>query len=202
MSNELERSRCLEEVHYITYHASNNLLNSGRYIKALRHTQGLSRSDREKMRYEYLINRCLQKHIVFLQEAIINGYGKTPNTRLIPAESAKRIKALATSSLAVSDGKHSLIDVDGLKKMEMIKRAVLLKDDLVLPCKVKSENQKYKFNTQIIMTRDNVLSYASRGLDYEPTQTYSNKNIAIQKVGAGIKNNELLAKSKNTTVSR
>lgn len=192
--SELKRSKCLEQIHNISYRSLNNLESSGRYITALRHSQSLEKDENEKLNYEYSINQCLYKHIIFLQESIINSYGKKTNLKIIPLNLANTIKKLAKSNYAVSQNNISLVDVEGLKKLQTIKKAVILKDNLVLPCKVKSENQKYKFNTHIIMTKENVLSYASNSLEYEGNQNNIYHNVLLTKVGKGIKDNELIKK--------
>ena len=193
MANELKRSKCIEEINLLAYHASPNLLTSGRYIKALRNYQNIVKNDNEKMKLEYLINRHLHKHIVFLQEAIINSYNKKPEIITINKEQALKFKQMAKSDYAISDTNMSIIDIEGMKKLETIKKSVVLKNTMVLPCKIKSENQKYKFNTQIIMTKNNVLGYASYSYDYD---SKTNHNIMIHKLGKGIKNNDLLTKKK------
>ena len=158
-------------------------------------------NEKEKVKYEYIINKLLRKHIIFIQEVVSESQDKTPRKVLSPLQGEK-IKQLAKSGCAASNGTFALVDVDGLKKLEVIKRAVVLKDDLVLPCKVKSENQKYKFNTQIIMSRDNVLGYAKGQYDYDYGLENVNHNTLVVKLGSGILNNELLEKSKQKQASR
>ena len=87
-------------------------------------------------------------------------------------------------------------DIESLKKINMLNNTVLLENNLVLPCKIKSENDKYKFNTEIIMTKDNVLGYASHSYEYDKK---SNHNIMIHKMGNGLKNSNLVKKSKQAT---
>lgn len=201
MSKELKRSKCLEELNNLVYRAQPSLETSGRYIKALRQSQSLTKDEKEKLKYEYIINKFLRKHIIFIQEAASQSYGKSPR-KVVSPSNAERIKQLAKSSYAVSDGHLSLVDVDGLKKMSVIKRAVVLKEDLVLPCKVKSENQKYKFNTQIIMSKDNVLGYATSQYEYDYSVDNINHNTLLIKIGNGILHNELLEKSKQKQATR
>lgn len=196
MSSELQRNKCLEQIYNLSYRATPSLETSGRYIKILRNIQSLTKDSKEKVKYEYKINKCLHKHIIFLQESIINSYGKIKNTKL-EFSCGEKIKQLAKSKYSLEDANLSIVDVDGLKKMNMIGKAVMLKSPLVIPCKVKSENQKYKFNTQIIMTKNNVLSYASNELEYD--DSVINHNILLTKVGKGLLNNELLTKSNNTS---
>lgn len=199
MSSEIKRNKCLEQIYNLSYRTLPCLETSGRYIKTLRNIQSLIKDEKEKMKYEYMINKCLHKHIVFLQESIISSYGKSPNNK-ISNEKGKIIENLAKSNYSFNENNMSIVDIDGLKKIQMIKNAVIIKEPLVLPCKVKSENQKYKFNTQIIMTKNNVLSYASNKLEYEPGIT--NHNILLTKVGKGISENELIQKANKTHISR
>ena len=51
--------------------------------------------------------------------------------------------------------------------MKVLDKAVVLKKDVVLPIKVKSSDRKYNFNAQIILSKNNVLSYASNEMAYE-----------------------------------
>ena len=198
MSKELKRNRCLEDIDAITYKRNPRIETSGRYIKTLRKSQSLSSDDNEKMKYEYVINKHLNKHILLLQEASINGYGKTANKR-ITISKGEFIKILAKSQFAVSEDKFTLVDVEGLKHFKILDKSVMLKEDLVLPCKVKSENQKYKFNTQIIMSKNNVLGYSTNNYEYDYSINNVNHNVLLTKVGKGIVSNELLAKSKQVT---
>ena len=197
MSSELKRNKCLEQIYHVPYKSMPSIETSGRYIKTLRNIQSLTKDEKEKVKYEYIINKCLHKHIIFLQESIINGYGNTKNTKLDPSIGEK-IKRLAKSDYSLVEGNISITDVDGLKKMNMLKKAVILKKPLVLPCKVKSENQKYKFNTQIIMTKNNVLSYASNKLEYDSSVV--NHNILLTKVGKGL--TAIESNNKTNSVSR
>lgn len=201
MSKELKRNKCLEEINYLAYHAQGGLEASGRYIKSLRQTQRSLDNDNDKKRYEYNIKRTMDKHLVSLQEAIVKSYGKSPNKK-ISASKGELIKMLATSDLSVREGKYSLVDVEGLNKFKILSKVVLLKDELLLPCKVRSENQQYRFNTQIIMSKYNVLAYADRGFEYETETSNINHNVLLNKVGKGIINNELLEKARSNRTSR
>lgn len=201
MSKELKRSKCIEDINRLCYHAHPNLETSGRYIKSLRRVQSLITDEKEKLKYEYLINRLLQKHIIFLQESIINSYGRVATKQTISSQSASQIHKLANSTLAVSENGYSLVDVDGLKKLKTVKKSVILKQSISLPCKVKSENQKYKFIAEIIVTPTNVLSYASYDYEYDQTQVNANHNVLLHKVGSGIKSSQV-SKSNTTINSR
>ena len=121
MSKELKRSKCLEELNHLVYRAQPSLETSGRYIKSLRQSQSLTKDEKEKMKYEYIINKLLRKHIILIQDVASESYEKTPRQVVSPSQGAK-IKQLATSSYAASNGNLSLVDVDGLKKMQIIKR--------------------------------------------------------------------------------
>lgn len=195
MSKELKRNKCLEKIEAITCKANPSLETSGRYIKTLRKSQNLSKDNNEKMKYEYVINKYLQKHMILLQESAINSYGKKPDKRLSLTK-GEFIKNLAKSEYGVGENKYTLVDVDCLKQFKMLEKSVILKDDLVLSCKVKSENQKYRFNTQIIMSQNNVLGYTTNEYEYDYSLNNVNHNVLLTKVGSGIKNNELLEKSK------
>lgn len=196
MSTESKRSKCLAEVNRIEYKSLPTLVNSGRYIRSLRYLQSVSPNEQDKLKQEYLINKLLTKHIVLLQEAIINSNGVQNTPAVVSLPVANMIKSLAQSPFSVSDGKFSLVDVEGLKRLQIIKRAVILPTTLVLPCKVKSENQQYKFNTQIIMSSSNVLAY-TRGVEHDDTLANVNHNTLLTKVGTGITNNPLIKKDKN-----
>lgn len=202
MSSELKRSKCLEEIYANTYRANPNLVTSGRYLKTLRHTQTHLENEEEKAKYEYIINRGLQKHIVYLQEAIINSYGNTSNKRQISASSAQAIKRLASSNLVTKGEKYSMVDIDGLRRLSTIKKAVVLEKTLVLPCKVKSENQQFKFNTEIIITKNNVLTYASHDLEHDTSKNNVNHYVLITKMGKGLKESKLVEKSHNKQATR
>ena len=71
MSKEIKQSKCLEDISAIAYKGQGSLSSSGRYIKALRQTQNLLEDKNEKKSYEYKIQRCLQKHIIFWQKPIL-----------------------------------------------------------------------------------------------------------------------------------
>lgn len=202
MSSELQRSRCLEEIHANTYHANPNLVTSGRYLKTLRHTQSQLQTEEEKLKYEYMISRGLQKHIVYLQEAIISSYGNTAPKKQISKSSAQKIKILATSNLATNMERYSMVDVDGLRRLSTIKKAVVLDKNLVLPCKVRSENKQYKFNTEIIVTKNNVLTYASHDFDHDSSLTNINHYVLITKLGNGILSSPLVQKIHNKQAIR
>lgn len=197
MNKEIKRAHCLSSIYQIVNRNNPNLINCGRYIKALRQEQNLTLDIETKQKYEYIITKLLEKHIIYLQEAILSA--TTRKTRAISPQLASKIKSLSSSQYSVQDQKYSLVDIDGLRKMEIIKKAVILKDDLVLPCKVKSDNQQFKFNTQIIVTKDNVLTYASCKLEHDPTQTNINHNTLLTKIGKGILENELISKQVHLT---
>ena len=196
MSKELKRSKCLENVAYIMYRSNPNLENCGRYIKALRNSQSLVTDSVEKENYDYLINKYLSKHIVYLQESLLCA-NKNQINSAIPFEIALRLKSLSRSDDSLSEGKYSLVNIEALKKMLMIKKAVVLKDNLVLPCKVKSFNEQYKFNTQVIMSKENVLAYTNG--NYEHDNSLVNHYTLINKLGEGIKNSELLKNTAQVT---
>ena len=195
MSSELKRSKCLEKVNHIEYRSLPSLLSSGRYISSLRYLQRVTTNTDDKMRYEYVINKCLTKHIVLLQETLLSS-GKSQKETTITPKTYKIIQKLSKSDYAAKEGKYSLVDVEGLKKIQTIKRAVVLSSPLVLPCKVKSENKEYKFNTQIIMTPNNVLGYTRGYFEYDDSKPNINHNTLITKAGKGIKNNEFAKKAK------
>ncbi len=193
MSIELKRNKCLENIAYVIYRSNPNLENCGRYIKALRNSLSLTTDIEEKRYYEELIKKCLSNHIIHLQEALL-GASELKENNVIPFDMALRIKSLSRSNNSLSEGKYSLVNIDALKKMLTIKKAVVLEDSLVLPCKVKSFDQKYKFNTQIIMSKDNVLAYTND--HYELDTSLINHYTLINKIGSGILNSELLKSKK------
>lgn len=196
MSNEIKRSECLVLVNQIDYEATPRLETLGRYIKSLRYLQGLLSNKEDILKYEYIINALIIKHISLLQEMLSDAH-KTPN-KIIPKSMAYDIKKLTTSSYKVSDGTYSLIDIEGMKKLHIIKKSVLLPSPIALPCKIMSKNKEYKFNTQIIMTQKNVLSYVRGELDYDNSLVNVNHNTLLTKVGTGIKNNPLITKNKQS----
>lgn len=196
MSKEIKQSKCLEDISAIAYKGKGNLHSSGRYIKALRQTQNLLEDENERKSYEYKIQRCLQKHIVFLQESIINSYGKSVNKN-IDKECGNRIKELMLSKYCIREGNLSLVDIECVRQEKALSRAVILNKNLVLPCKVKSTDGNYRFNTEIIMTKDNVLGYACS--EYEGVDTRKYNQAKIVKLGEGIKNSELNKKEKTVT---
>lgn len=197
MSRELNRNKCLEHLDAITYKSNPRIETLGRYIKSLRKSQSLTKDVNEKMKYEYVINKYLNKHIALLQDAAIRENAKTPNKR-ISTFTGNFIKRLLVSEHAVSDNRFTLVDVDGLKHFEILDKSVILKSDLVLPCKVKSENQQYRFNTQVIVSKSNVLGYSTKEYEYDYSSNNVNHNVLLTKVGKGITENELLTKNKES----
>ena len=197
MSKELKRSKCLENIAYITYRTNPNIENCGRYIKALRNSLSLVKDPNEKEKYEVLINKCLSTHLVYLQEAILCANKNNKNTT-INFNTALKLKQLARSSYSINEGKYSLVNIEALKKLNAIKKSVILTDTLVLPCKVKSFNEQFKFNTQIIMSQDNVLGYTNGNYEFDNSKV--NHYILINKIGEGIKNNPLLKKNTQPTL--
>ena len=198
MNKQVKRAVCLENVYAISQHTVES---SGRYIKSLRHTLGLITSESEKLKYEYKLTRSLQKHIMLLQESIIHSAGKAPN-KSIEAPVATKIIGLTRSPIAFTEGKYSYVDVDSLRNMKLLKKAVMLKKDVVLPIKVKSQDEAYKFNVQVVLSKNNVLSYASSTLSNEVVTSKLYRPIKIERFGKGIRHNELIEKAKSTTVSR
>jgi hypothetical protein len=192
MNKQLKRAQCLESVYSIS---PATLESSGRYIKALRHSYGLTSNETEKVKYEYKLTRSLQKHIMLLQETIISSAGKSPSKK-IDASTARKLKGLTKSVVAISDGKYSYVDVDSLRNKRTLDKAVILKKDIVLPIKVKSSDSQYKFNAQIVLSQDNILSYATNTLDNGNVVTQLYRPTPIVKMGKGIKNNEIIEKAK------
>jgi len=198
MNKQVKRALCLEGIYSLPTHT---LESSGRYIKALRHSYGLTSNPMEKVKYEYKLTRSLQKHIMLLQENIINSVGKSPNKK-IESSIGNNIKNLTKSPVALNEGKYSYVDVDSLRNLKLLKKAVILKKDVVLPVKVKSRDNAYKFNTQIILSKNNILSYASNTLDASNVNARLYNPIKIERLGTGIKNNELIEKAKKVSVNR
>ena len=91
MDSKEKKCLCLEQFYSNCYRANPNLLTSGRYIKSLKEHYNKTQSLDTKIKYEYLINRLLQKHIIHLQESIINSLGNTITKRTISNEVATRI---------------------------------------------------------------------------------------------------------------
>ena len=198
MNKQLKRAQCLESVYSIS---PATLESSGRYIKALRHSYGLTSNETEKVKYEYKLTRSLQKHIMLLQETIISSAGKSPSKK-IDGRVARKLKGLTSSVVAISDGKHSYVDVDSLRNMKVLDKTVVLKKDVVLPIKVKSSDRQYNFNAQIILSKDNVLSYASNGIAYEENYAKLHRQTKIERFGKGIKHNEIIEKARAASVRR
>ena len=196
MSNEIKRSECLVFVNQIDYEANPRLETLGRYIKSLRYLQGLCSDEDDILKYEYMINTLIIKHIALLQESI-SPFTKGEN-KSISKDLGNDIKNLTTSPYKVSDGNFSLINVEEMKKLYVIKKAVLLPSPIALPCKIMSKNKQYKFKTQIIMTQKNVLAYVHGELDYDSSQVNVNHNTLLTKVGKGIKNSPLLTKTRQS----
>lgn len=196
MHKELKRSKCLENIAYIIYRSNPNLENCGRYIKALRNSLSLTQDIKEKEKYEYIINNCLSKHIIYLQESILKA-NKTDKPNIISYDLALRLKSLSRSNNSITDGKYSIVNIEAFKQLSIINKSVILNDNLVLPCKVKSFNEQYKFNTQVIMSKENVLTYSTS--NYEHDNSLVNHYTLINKIGQGILNNELVKKKTQTT---
>lgn len=187
MNKEIKRALYLENVYSINL---NTVEASGRHIKAQRQLYSLITNPTERLKYEYNLTRSLQKHIMLLQENIINSNGKTPNKK-VGIEFAKRIKDLTTSPIALHEGNYSYVDVESLRNQKVLDKTVLLKKDIVLPIKVKSSDNLYKFNTQIILSTDNVLSYASYTFSKDE-YTKVPQTTKIVRMGKGIKHNEII----------
>ena len=187
MSKELNKSICLKNIHSSAYKACPSLENSGRYIKAIHHLYNKLENEDEKLECQYLVNRHLSSHIICLQEAIINSFNTDNKSPFISKQQGDKFRELAKGEFSLKEGKYSLVDAEDLKTMQMLKRCVYLDKDLVLPCKVKSQDDTYHFNTEIIVTKNNVLSYASYGFEEDKTRNV-NHNVLITKYGKGIKN--------------
>ena len=86
--------------------------------------------------------------------------------------------------------------------MQILQRAVVLKKDVALPVKVKSSNGKYKFNAQIILSKGNVLSYASNNFGYEENYAKLYRVTPIERLGSGVKNNEVIEKAQSRAKAR
>ena len=198
MNKQIKRAQCLENVYSI---APATLESSGRHIKALRHLYGLTTNNSELLKLQYHLTRALQKHIMLLQETIIYSAGKTTDKK-IDANVAEKLKGLTTSVVAINDGKHNYVDVDSLRNMKVLDKAVVLKNDVVLPIKVKSSDRKYNFNAQIVLSKNNILSYASNQLSYEESYAKLYRPTKIERFGKGIKHNEIIANAKSASVSR
>ena len=188
MNKQVKIASCLEHIYSIS---PNTIESSGRYIKAIRQSYGLTNNSSEKVKYEYKLTRSLQKHIMLLQENIVHNSNKTP-TNTIDANVAKTIINLTKSQIAYTEGRISYVDVDSLRNLNALEKAVIIKKDIVLPVKVKSSDGVYKFNTQIILSKSNVLSYASNTLDTKEVEAKLYVPRRIEKLGLGIKNNELI----------
>lgn len=195
MTKELKRSQCLTSIYGLVYQSNPELCSLGRYIKALRYEQSLLKDPLNNQQYDSKINNLLQQHIIYLQEAVLSF--KHLKTKTIDRQLANKIKNIASSQFSVSDDKYSLVDIDGLKKIKLIKNAVVLKDNLVLPCKVKSDNGQFKFVVQIVMTKDNVLLNSKNNFEFDYSSSNVNHYTLLTKVGKGITTNELKPKSIN-----
>ncbi len=196
MNKQLRNSRTLESVYAIN---PVTLESSGRLIKAQRQTCGLTTSDKERLQCEYNLTRSLQKHIMILQEGIILGAGQAPS-KIISPEVAKRLTSLTASPIAYSEGKFSYVDVDTLRSLEVLNKSVVLTKNVVLPIKVKSGG--YKLNAQIVLSQNNVLSYASNGLGYEENYAKLYRPVKIERLGNGIKKNEIIEKANANSATR
>ena len=196
MNKQLRNARTLESVYAINPFT---LESSGRLIKAQRQTHGLTTSDKERLQCEYNLTRSLQKHIMILQEGIILGAGQAPS-KIISPEVAKRLTSLTASPIAYSEGKFSYVDVDTLRNLEVLNKSVVLTKNVVLPIKVKSGG--YKLNAQIVLSQNNVLSYASNGLGYEENYAKLYRPVKIESLGNGIKKNEIIEKANANSATR
>lgn len=202
MSTELKRAQFFEKVNRLEYSARPCIETSGRHIKSLRYMSQFITDNTKKTQCEYTINKDLTKHLILLQEAIVSGTKKIPQKRTIPEHTAKAIQQLSTSQYGVTEGKYSFVDVEELKKLKIISRAVVLKNPLVLPCNVISQNKQYKFKTEIIMTPTNVLAYIKGNPQYDTTAVNVNHNTLLTKVGKGIVNNKLVQKGNNPHLTK
>ena len=199
MLNELKRAKCMEQINERVYHSNPNLLSSGRLIKSLKELQRIAKSDEEKLKYEYAINKLLQKHLFYIQEAIINSNGLTKQEKEITVSCGNFLNRVANEDYGVMNEKYTFVDIDYLKKCDILNKSVILKDDLVLPINVKSSDEKYRFKTQIIFTKNNVLTYATSGLEFEQANNLHHR--LLHNIGKGIANNELLEKQANIKVA-
>ena len=152
-------------------------------------------NENDKIECQYLINKCLSRHIVYLQESIIQSFDLKPRLPVISPSQARKIKEIATSDLSVRNGKYSLVDVETLKNLKLLSKSVILTQDLVLPCKVKSPSHSHNFHTNVIVTGSNVLAYAGYNYDSESNEKNVNHNVVIHNMGVGIKNH--IQKSRN-----
>ena len=189
MATTVKQNKALQSIYETVFRANPSLESSGRYIKSLRHTQSLLREGEDKQKYEYAINRLLQKHIYYIQSSIIASYGKKPSF-IVNDNEANMIKNLAKGEYAVSDSRYSFVDVDTLKQLQALRNIVPLKEDIVIPVNVKSSDSKYKFKTQIVLSKDNILSYATFG--FAEDKDDSLHNTVLIKKGEGITHNELI----------
>lgn len=198
MNKQKNIAVCLESAYSIN---QNTIEASGRYIKAIRQVYGLTSNPNEKIKCEYKLTRSLQKHIILLQENIVYNSGK-PTTKKIDTTIAKNLIKASKSIVAINNDKFSYVDIDSLRNMQVLDKTVVLKKDVVLPIKVKSSDQTYKFNAQIILSKNNILSYASNTLSTEEINDKLYKLTPIEKLGSGIKNNEIIEKANSVKVNR
>ena len=198
MNKQLKDALCLEQVYAMNL---SSVEASGRHIKAVRHAASLVKTDKDKLKYQYKLTRSLQKHIMLLQSNIIETSGKECD-KTISEKEAKTLTSLVTSPIAYTEGKYSYVDVDTLRNMQILQRAVVLKKDVALPVKVKSSNGKYKFNAQIILSKGNVLSYASNNFGYEENYAKLYRVTPIERLGSGVKNNEVLEQAQSRAKAR
>lgn len=187
MPNELKKCEYIEKISRINHQASQTLESSGRYIKSMKQSQNGSLNLEKKSQYEYLIADLLEKHFIYLQETIIKSYGKVPTTPHIPPTLVNKVDKLINSSFAISDNHFTIVDIEGLKRLQILKKAVLLPKSISLPCKVKSSNDKYKFVTDIIMSPSNILGYSSYNYGYDSSNNNVNHNTLLHKIGQGLK---------------
>ena len=198
MNTQVKRALCLERIYSISTHTVES---SGRHIKATRHYRGLVSSESEQQKCDYALVRSLNKHVSLLQESIINSAGKTPSKK-VDSSFATRIITLTKSPIALTEGNYSYVDVDSLRNMNSLKKAVTLKKDVVLPVKVKSQDEVFKFNVQIVLSKNTVLSYASNTFSKDSDVEKLYRPVKIERLGKGIKNNELIEKAKSNHITR
>jgi hypothetical protein len=198
MNKQLQDALCLEQVYAMNL---SSVEASGRHIKAVRHASSLVKTDKDKLKYQYKLTRSLQKHIMLLQSNIVENSGKEMD-KTISEKEAKTLTSLVTSPVAYTEGKYSYVDVDTLRSLQVLEKAVVLKKDVALPVKVKSSNGKYKFNAQIILSKGNVLSYASNNFGYEENYAKLYRITPIERLGSGIKNNEVIEKAQSRAKAR
>jgi hypothetical protein len=134
-------------------------------------------------------------HLDMLEDAFSNEELISEPNKIIYPHFANALRDLINSSLAFKDEKYTMVDIEGLKRLQILKRAVFLDEPLTLSCKVRTENQQHNFNSEIILTPNNVLSYTRGNFKYEDTQENNYTAIYIENMGEKLKTHELLEKS-------